>query len=73
MMSEVQIPGDLCSRRSQSRGRHQKVLSFSFWGNMDTGYWRGIVENLDLMELHYPDWVLRLYVRKVLIIFNMDL
>ena len=38
--------GNLCSARSERRGAHQKVVSFSFWGEMKTGYWDGIVANL---------------------------
>ena len=40
--------GNLCSERSERRGTHQKVVSFSFWGEMETGYWNGIVDNLGL-------------------------
>ena len=38
--------GNLCSRRSSARGLHQRVVSFSFWGEMKTAYWEGIVANL---------------------------
>ena len=40
--------GNLCSKISERRGSHQKVVSFSFWGEMETGYWNGIVDNLGL-------------------------
>ena len=43
---------------------NQKVLSFSFWGELKSGYFNGIVGNLDLMKTVYPDWVMRLYVSK---------
>ena len=52
----------LCSGRSEARGRGQRVVSFSFWGELETGYFRGIRDNLALMEELYPGWVMRLYV-----------
>ena len=58
---------NLCSIRSERRGAHQKVVSFSFWGEMKTAYWNGIVENLELMEVLYPGWVLRLHVSRDLV------
>ena len=58
---------NLCSIRSEKRGAHQKVVSFSFWGEMKTAYWNGIVENLELMEVLYPGWVLRLHVSRDLV------
>ena len=54
--------GNLCSKRSSSRGLDQKVVSFSFWGEMQNGYFRGILDNLVMMETNYPGWVMRLYV-----------
>ena len=54
--------GNLCSARSERRGRGQKVVSFSLWGPSNSGYWKGIVENLEVVEVHYPGWVVRLYV-----------
>ena len=59
--------GHGCSLRSERRGLHQRVVSFSFWGDLHTAYWTGVVENLRLMELHYPGWVLRLYVSEDLV------
>ena len=41
--------GNLCSERSERRGSHQKVVSFSFWGEMETKYWNGIVNNLGIL------------------------
>ena len=54
--------GNLCSQRSSRRGSDQKVVSFSFWGEMKNGYFRGILDNLAMMETHYPGWVMRLHV-----------
>lgn len=54
--------GNLCSPRSSRRGLDQKVVSFSFWGEMKNGYFRGILDNLAMMETHYPGWVMRLHV-----------
>ena len=55
---------NLCSRRSMERGGSQKIVSFSFWGEMTSGYFRGIIDNLELMRTLYPDWVMRLYVSR---------
>ena len=54
--------GNLCSQRSSRRGSDQKVVSFSFWGEMKNGYFRGILDNLAMMETNYPGWVMRLHV-----------
>ena len=47
--------GNLCSGRSERRGPHQQVVSFSFWGEADTGYWNGILDNLGLLGPHSDD------------------
>ena len=39
-------------------------MSFSFWGKLESGYFRGVVDNLDLMRSLYPNWVMRLYVSR---------
>jgi len=54
--------GNVCSQRSFARADKQKVVSFSFWGEMNTGYFQGIIGNLDLMDILYPGWIMRLYV-----------
>ena len=59
---EVNETGNLCSKRSSRRGLDQKVVSFSFWGEMQNGYFRGILDNLAMMETLYPGWVMRLHV-----------
>ena len=43
------------------------MVSFSLWGDLRSGYWKGIVENLEVLELHYPGWVVRLYVSEDLV------
>ena len=43
------------------------MVSFSLWGDLKSGYWKGIVENLEVLELHYPGWVVRLYVSEDLV------
>ena len=56
-----------CSTDSFARGIGQKVVGFSFYGDMSTkyskakGYLAGIKGNLDLMEEFYPGWIMRLY------------
>ena len=49
-----------------------RVVAASFWGDMQTGYYRGIVDNIRLTEVgqsipltlqeFYPGWIFRLYV-----------
>ena len=57
-----QAGAGLCSRRSVASGPGQRVVSFSFWGELGTKYGRGVAENLQLMARLYPGWVMRLYV-----------
>ena len=54
--------GNLCSSRSSARGLHQRVVSFSFWGEMKTGYWEGIVANLGEggQTVRSVEWLFRL-------------
>ena len=40
----------LCGPKASSRGNHQKVVAFSFYGDMKHGYFQGITDNLDLMQ-----------------------
>jgi len=51
-----------CGERSGDRGDNQRVVAASFWGDMQTGYYRGIVDNIKLTEELYPGWIFRLYV-----------
>ena len=41
----------LCSSSVHELGVHQKVVSFSFYGKMNTGYYNGIADNLELMQV----------------------
>ena len=46
----------------------QKVVSYAYYGkinsdsNQKRGYFEGISQNLKLLPVHYPDWVMRIYV-----------
>ena len=40
----------LCGKTARRRGNPQKVVSFSFYGDMKHGYYQGIKENLALLE-----------------------
>jgi len=46
----------------------QKVVSYIYYGNVNSdahkkrGHFERIFQNLKLLPLHYPDWVMRLYV-----------
>ena len=56
-----------CSYDAFLRGPHQKVISFSFYGDINSdrskmkGYFEGIVGNLKLIPKFYPGWIMRLY------------
>jgi len=56
-----------CSYDAFRRGPNQKIIGFSFYGNIDSdyskkkGYFEGIVGNLELMPKFYPGWTMRLY------------
>lgn len=56
-----------CSSDAFLRGSGQKVVSFSFFGDLEAnvnkkrGYLRGTSENLKLMRTFYPGWTMRLY------------
>lgn len=57
-----------CSERSFKRGTGQKVISFAFYGDIETnkskakGYFEGIKDNLKLISKHYPGFLMRVYV-----------
>ena len=48
-----------CGENGDDRGTGQKVLSFSFYGQMNTKYFQGIEENAVLAERIFSDYVLR--------------
>ena len=56
-----------CSYDAYRRGPHQKIIGFSFYGNLDAdyskkkGYFEGIIGNLKLVPKLYPGWTMRLY------------
>ena len=56
-----------CGRDAFRRGTHQKIVGFSFYGDIHSdyskkkGYFQGIIGNLKLMPRFYPGWVMRLY------------
>ena len=43
--------GVMCGAAAAARGPGQRVAAFSFYGESDTGYWRGIRGNLDLLQV----------------------
>ena len=49
------------------RGRNQKVVVFAFYGDINStaaiekGYYEGIAANLNILPIHYPGWIMRLY------------
>ena len=56
-----------CSSDAFYRGPHQKVISFSFYGDINSekskmkGFFEGIIGNLKLIPKFYPGWIMRLY------------
>jgi hypothetical protein len=56
-----------CSLDAFRRGVGQKIVGFSFYGDINSdvskkkGYFEGIAENLNLLPSHYPGWIMRLY------------
>ena len=56
-----------CSQSAFIRGSGQKVIGFSIYGDMNSnhsrakGYFEGISENLSLISIYYPGWLMRLY------------
>lgn len=56
-----------CSRDAYARGNGQRVVGFSFYGDISSdysqkkGYFEGIEANLDLMPKYYPGWQMRIY------------
>jgi hypothetical protein len=54
-----------CSQRATDRGKGQKVISYSFYGPLDSAYFNGIVENLAGIQLLYSDYVMRLYYNRI--------
>ncbi|XP_023341272.1 uncharacterized protein LOC111711215 [Eurytemora carolleeae] len=51
----------LCGFHSESRGEKQKIISFSFFGDLKSVYYNGIENNLNYLDEHYPGWIMRLY------------
>lgn len=56
-----------CGQDAFARGSGQKVISFSFYGDIKTeyskkkGYFDGLEGNLKLMPKYYPGWIMRVY------------
>lgn len=56
-----------CSKHAWARGRGQKVVGFSYYGDSASahhkakGYLQGIEDNLKAMPRYYPEWTMRLY------------
>ena len=45
------IHGSLCSDAATKRGKNQKVVSFSFYGKVQSHYYTGIKSNLEKIEV----------------------
>ena len=64
---ETTVNSSTCSRHSVFRGRNQRVIGFSFYGNPNSTlgksrkYFEGIRDNLNLVPEFYPGWTIRVY------------
>ena len=64
---DIQYNETSCSRDAFARGPGQKVVAMAFFGvqtaksNAEKGYFEGIKGNLDLLPIHYPGHLLRIY------------
>jgi len=64
---DIKFNKTTCSMDAFRRGGGQKIVGFSFYGDINSniekvkGYFEGIGENLKLMPMHYPGWIMRLY------------
>ena len=65
--SDLMFNQTTCSSHSFKRGPHQKIIAFSFYGDINSdrykmkGYFQGIAGNLKLIPKFYPGWIMRLY------------
>lgn len=50
-----------CGTFSTLRGPHQKVVSYSFYGDTKSGYFKGVSINTKSIAKLYPGWTVRLY------------
>jgi len=63
----IDFSSTTCSQHSWARGRGQKVVGFSYYGDSHSvqhkskGYLQGIKDNLKALPKFYPGWVMRLY------------
>ena len=63
----ISLEDTTCSIDAFERGSGQKVVSFSFYGDINSeyvtakGFFEGIISNLKLMPQFYPDWIMRVY------------
>ena len=57
-------PRSLCSLKSDNRGPHQKILSFTYFGTKDR-FKEGLVENIETIPLIYSsEYIIRIYYDK---------
>ena len=52
----------VCSRDASKRGKDQKVISYSIFGEDSSQYMRGFVQNVNAVKKYYPhQYIIRLY------------
>ena len=67
-LSAINLHQTYCSESAYIRGSHQKIVAFTFYGNISNEkhkkrqYFEGIEANLKSMKDFYPSWNMRLYI-----------
>merc|ERR1712018_738071 len=52
----------VCSSDATRRGKDQKVISYSIFGEDSSQYMRGFIQNVDAIKKYYPhQYIIRLY------------
>ena len=53
-----------CGQYASDRGPGQKIIAFTFYGNLNSKYFAGIASNAASIQSSYPGYVMRLYFNK---------
>ena len=56
-------------RKEKQQRRKKKVISFCLWGS-EKRYVVGLIENIKLAKLYYPEWICYVYIHKKSLIDN---
>ena len=53
-----------CSQYATDRGPGQKIISYTFFGKLQSHYYNGIANNVASIQSMYPGYIMRLYFQK---------